>query len=141
VYLTTKFIKSTTAFTKDVIIVTNDNDYLQLRQDGVFIYNLLGKNGTSLGTRSKGTPDVDLLIKVLMGDTSDNICSVHPKVGIKTAQKVANMTPEARLAWLKEKGAECVRRFDMNMKLVSFTYIPEDLVEMFYDTNEFRICE
>ena len=32
-------------------------------------------------------PKNDLLIKILMGDTSDNIPSVFPKCGIKTAQK------------------------------------------------------
>jgi 5'-3' exonuclease len=136
-FLSTKRITaSDSGFTKKVIIITNDNDYLQMRKENVNLFNLIGK-GTNLETRSKGAPEIDLLIKILMGDSSDNIQAVFPKVGPKTAFKVASMTESDRNAWLASKGASCVERFKINERLVSFQCIPENLVQSFNEEYQF----
>jgi 5'-3' exonuclease len=137
VYLTTQCISAPdTSFSKTIVILTNDNDYLQLRKEGVSIYNLQGK-GTDLATRSKGTPELDLLIKILMGDVSDNISPVWPKVGPKTALKVASMSLQDREQWLRSKGQACVDQFVVNERLVSFACIPEELTVDFFNKYTF----
>ena len=58
------------------IIITGDNDYLQLLDDTTEIYDLKDK---SLRDKSLGSNDKDLLFKVLGGDPSDNIPSIMTK--------------------------------------------------------------
>jgi 5'-3' exonuclease len=69
-----------------IYIITSDKDYLQLNSHNVNIYNLAFKN-IAENKSSTGNAAADLEIKIIMGDTSDNIPSVFPKCGPKTAQK------------------------------------------------------
>ena len=69
-----------------IYIITSDRDYLQLNAHNVDLYNLTYKN-IAENKNSTGNPDDDLEIKIIMGDTSDNIPSVFPKCGFKTALK------------------------------------------------------
>lgn len=69
-----------------IYIITSDNDYLQLIRENVHIYNLAFKNLKDSKVFT-GNPEKDLKIKTIMGDSSDNIPSVFPKCGIKTALK------------------------------------------------------
>lgn len=119
-------------FTKEIIVITNDNDYLQMRRTDLHLYNLIG-TGVNLETRSKGTPEYDLLLKVICGDLSDNILAIAPKIGKKTGEKLANMTESERNAWIAAKGAACVCAYENNKRLVDFRNIPSDLQNAFYD--------
>jgi 5'-3' exonuclease len=102
-----------------IYIITSDRDYLQLNADNVNIYTL---TGNALN---------DLKIKILMGDVSDNIPSVFPKCGLKTAQKCI----ENEEFFKKKMGdnQEYYDRYELNKKLVSFDEIPNELI------NEFMI--
>ena len=124
-YLTTKYPECT------IYIITSDRDYLQLNSHNVFLYNLSFKN-IAENKSSPGNPQPDLEIKIIMGDTSDNIPSVFPKCGPKTAQKCVEDT-----AFFKKKmddKPEYYAQYELNKKLVSFEYIPEDLVTEFMST-------
>lgn len=136
VYLTVNNITHTNIFTKEIIVITNDNDYLQMRRPGLHIYNLIG-TGTNLETRSKGTPEYDLLLKIISGDTSDNIQAIAPKIGPKTAAKIANMSESERNAWIEAKGPECVAKYANNTRLVDFRNIPQELQSAFNDKYKF----
>jgi len=127
-----------TPFKKQIIVITNDNDYLQMRRPNLQIYNLIG-NGLNLETRSKGTPEYDLLLKVIMGDTSDNIQAICAKMGPKTAAKIAHMSDAERNAWIVAKGPACVAAYENNKRMVDFRNIPADLQNMFYDNFKFNI--
>lgn len=122
-----------------IIIITNDNDYLQMKQDHIEIYNVQGK-GTDLCTRSIGDPMVDLYIKICSGDKSDNIPPICQKIGAVTAEKFARMTPEERDIWIDGKGAECRAQFELNKRLVSFTEIPSDLITTVYGKYSIQLC-
>jgi 5'-3' exonuclease len=111
-----------------IIIITNDNDYLQMKADGIEIYNVQGK-GTDLCTRSMGDPMVDLYMKICTGDKSDNIPPICQKIGVATAEKFARMTPEEREQWIDAKGGECRRQFELNRRIISFSEIPTELIE------------
>ena len=139
VYITTKYLVDN-KFDNDIIIITNDNDYLQILalRDRIFIHNMLANN-SDITLRSKGTPSIDLLLKVLMGDTSDNIPSIWEKVGPKTALKLANMSEAERNRFISSKGSECQKNYDRNVQLVSFSSIPLGLAQKYLDKYKFII--
>ena len=115
----------------NIYIITSDKDYLQLNADNVHLYNLAFKN-IAESKSSTGNPKDDLEIKIIMGDTSDNIPSVFPKCGPKTAQKCIE-DPE----FFKKKMADNVEyyaQYELNKKLVDFNNIPENLITEFMDT-------
>jgi 5'-3' exonuclease len=114
-----------------IFIITSDKDYLQLKADNVHLYNLAYKNLTE-GKLATGNAEDDLKIKILMGDTSDNIPSVFPKCGFKTAQKCIKDED-----FFKKKMANnsvYYEQYKLNEKLVSFDEIPTDLVDEFLKT-------
>ena len=114
-----------------IYIITSDRDYLQLNAPNVNIYSLTYKN-IAESKNATGNAETDLKIKILMGDTSDNIPSAFPKCGPKTAQKCIN-EPE----FLKKKineNTEYLKQYQLNELLVSFDKIPENLQTEFYDS-------
>jgi 5'-3' exonuclease len=114
-----------------IYIITSDRDYLQLNAHNVDLYNLTYKNIAD-NKSSTGNAQDDLEIKIIMGDTSDNIPSVFPKCGPKTAQKCIE-DPE----FFKKKMADnpdYYKQYELNKKLVNFDNIPENLIEEFMNT-------
>jgi 5'-3' exonuclease len=114
-----------------IYIITSDRDYLQLNAHNVNLINLAFKN-IAENKSSTGNPTHDLEIKIIMGDTSDNIPSVFPKCGPKTAQKCIE-DPD----FFKKKMAdntEYYKQYELNKKLVCFDNIPQDLVDEFMET-------
>jgi 5'-3' exonuclease len=116
-----------------IYIITSDNDYLQLIRENVHIYNLAFKN-LKESKIFTGNPEKDLQLKIIMGDTSDNIPSVFPKCGIKTAMKCLE-DPEF---FEKKMNNNIVyhEQYLLNTTLVSFDKIPEELINEFINSNE-----
>lgn len=111
-----------------IYIITSDRDYLQLNSHNVHLYNLAFKNIAD-NKSSTGNAVSDLEIKIIMGDTSDNIPSVFPKCGPKTAQKCIE-DPE----FFKKKMAnnsDYYKQYELNKKIVDFNNIPQELVDEF----------
>jgi len=114
-----------------IYIITSDKDYLQLNSHNVHLYNLTYKDLTECKT-STGNAENDLKIKIIMGDISDNIPSVFPKCGLKTAQKCIEDSE-----FLKKKMANNPLYYDqykLNEELINFDKIPTNLVGEFMDT-------
>jgi 5'-3' exonuclease len=114
-----------------IYIITSDKDYLQLNANNVHLYSLTYKN-LAEGKTSTGNAENDLKIKIIMGDTSDNIPSVFPKCGLKTAQKCIEDEE-----FFKKKMANnpvYYEQYKLNEKLVSFDKIPSYLVDEFLKT-------
>lgn len=115
----------------NIYIITSDKDYLQLNSHNVHLFNLAFKN-IAENKSSTGNPKSDLEIKIIMGDISDNIPSVFPKCGPKTAQKCLD-DPE----FFKKKMAnnsDYYKQYELNKKLVDFDSIPQELVDEFLKT-------
>jgi len=115
----------------NIYVITSDRDYLQLNTKNVNLYTLTYKN-LAEGKTSTGNAVDDLKIKILMGDVSDNIPSVFPKCGLKTAQKCIEDED-----FFKKKMAnnqDYYNQYELNKKLVSFDEIPVELVEEFMET-------
>ena len=118
--------------TCNIFIITSDKDYLQLAQENVQIYNLAFKKLTEQKS-STGNAKCDLFCKVLMGDISDNIPSVFPKCGPKTALKYFG---NKELLDNKLTENEIYRKnYELNNKIVDFNNIPDDLVKEFIINN------
>lgn len=119
----------------EIIIITSDMDYMQLIQPNLSLYNLKYKNVNN-EKNSMGCSKQDLLCKIIMGDKSDNIPSIFPKCGIKTAQKyVYNISKFQKKL---EENPEYKARYDINKKIIDFNMIPEDLKNNFY--IKYKIC-
>jgi len=71
--------------TAELIIVTRDYDYLQLVDDNTKIITF---DGIDLNARGFGSPQLNLAIKIMTGDASDNISPIFYGCGEKTAQKI-----------------------------------------------------
>jgi len=106
---------------RPILIITNDNDYLQLCiNPNVTLLNLKEENLTD---RSLGSPHADLMKKIILGDPSDNIPKVFNKCGIKTLEKYLNNSHLFEEA-LKQD-IEANKRYKLNRVLVDFNQIPE----------------
>lgn len=112
---------------KNIIIVTNDYDMLQLLDGKTSMVNL---KGVDLQTKSFGDQRTDLLIKVLCGDPSDNIKSCFPKCGKKTALNLIR-NPQ-KLEEKLNSNQSYKEAFDFNMNLINLQNIPSKLCDTFY---------
>lgn len=118
-----------------VIIITNDNDYLQMRNERIKIVNAQGHD---LVKRSIGTPEQDLIYKIILGDVSDNIPSICKRMGHVTAKRLALSTKEERDQWITKKGKECEEAYKYNERLISFQHIPEEYCEIWRNKYEWK---
>lgn len=123
-------------WTNDIVIITNDNDYLQLLDDKTHIYNMNG-NGNDISKRSCGDAKKDLLIKIIMGDKSDNIQPIKPGIGIKTATKLAELPSNEFETYLDKN--KCRENFNKNKRMIDFNEIPTNLHVKFNSIYEFQI--
>jgi 5'-3' exonuclease len=118
--------------TCNIYIITSDKDYLQLAEERVHLYNLAFKDLTEQKSCTKNA-SCDLFCKILTGDISDNIPSVFPKCGPKTALKYFE---NRELLETKLKECETYRNaYELNKKIIDFNNIPEELVNEFMETK------
>jgi 5'-3' exonuclease len=110
----------------NVVIITNDNDFLQLVDSQVLVYNMQFKE---LMKRGYNNPKIDLLFKAIYGDKSDNITKIGAGITKEKALMISNMTEGEREKYIKESGYE--DKFQLNMKLISFDNIPKEYSELF----------
>jgi 5'-3' exonuclease len=122
-------------FTNEIIIITNDNDYLQLLDPQTKLINLNPKNN-DLSIRSCGDPQKDLKIKLIMGDKVDNIKAIHPGIGQKVATKLASLSEEDFEKYMVTKN--CKENYEKNKKIIAFSEIPKDLQEIFFTTHSIQ---
>lgn len=118
-----------------VFIISSDKDYLQLQSENVKIFNLQYKN-IAENKSSTGDSITDLNVKILMGDPSDNIPSVFPKCGPKTALKCHN----DKNFFGKKMGEnqEYLKNYNLNKTLIDFNNIPEKLVNEFMESIKIK---
>lgn len=123
-------------FEAPIIILTNDNDYLQLLDDNTHAYNMNYENN-NLRERSAGSAKIDLRIKILMGDRSDNIPAVKHHMGPKKALKLAKLPDEELYQYLTKHG--CRDIFDKNTQLIDFNCIRPDIQQNYQSMIEFQL--
>lgn len=121
--VTTELIKTRWPEAK-ITIITNDNDFVQLvpKNPLLSIYNASFVD--IAGRFDKITMSVYTEWKVIKGDKSDNIPSIGPKIGDKTALKLA-LSPGALAK--KKENPEIDRQYNINKQLIDFDQIPDDI--------------
>lgn len=108
-----------------IVIITNDNDYLQLLvYSNVKLVNLKEED---LSKRSLGNPHRDLYKKIILGDPSDNIPKVFSRCGEKTLLKYTDNPTELEEALIKNP--ESRKQFNLNRLLIDFNQIPKIYTE------------
>ena len=115
----------------NIYIITSDKDYLQLAEERVQIYNLAFKKLTEQKSCSKD-PKCDLFCKIVSGDVSDNIPSVFPKCGPKTALKYFCNNELFEKKLLESENYQ--NQYEINQKIIDFNFIPEHLINEFLDS-------
>lgn len=125
-YVLNKYLDS------QVYIITSDKDYLQLAEPRVNIYNLGFKKITDQKS-CMGSAECDLFCKIVMGDISDNIPSVFPKCGPKTALKYYE--DQTAFQTRLQSSDEFLKQYNTNKKIVDFNEIPILLQNEFFDTK------
>lgn len=111
----------------NIYIIANDMDYIQLCEERINIYDLKYKRISNIINKSEA--EKYLFCKILMGDKSDNIPSIFPNCGIKTAIKCYEDE-----TYFKKKlnNNEYINQlYERNKNLIDFNNIPQDLVNGF----------
>jgi len=104
-----------------ITIITSDTDYLQLMGDRVEIYNAKLKPVRTV-KNSTMNADMDLFVKIIMGDKSDNIPPVFPQKRGKAKAKKYYNEPEFFKEELKIYNVEDA--YKRNKLLIDFSEIP-----------------
>lgn len=110
----------------DIVVVTNDNDYIQLLKHNVVLVNMQRKY---LVDRVQDHATY-LHRKFIMGDKSDNIPSIVKKCGEKTAEKF--LQDKDLFQKLLQQEGIC-KQYHLNKLLMDFDLIPLDVASRFYD--------
>ena len=109
--------------TKQIVIVTNDHDYLQLLDEYTILINLKHK---LLSEKSLGSREKDLNMKIILGDSADNIPKSIPRCGKKTALTLVNNPEELQK---KLENQEIFEQYSLNQLLIDFNYIPKNICD------------
>ena len=104
----------------NTIIITNDSDYVQLKNDRTTIINMQLKDITLKHNLKNYT-----IYKALLGDKSDNIKRVG-KISKTTAEKIIQKSTDEIYEWLADN--ELLTEYNNNIRLIDFNYIPEELI-------------
>ena len=125
IYLTKKHIQEKLEFDK-IIIVANDYDLLQILDDNTILINLKEK---ILNEKSDGSPEIDLSLKIICGDKSDNIPSCFKNCGKKTALKL--IENNSLLLNKFRENPESLNRYAINKMIIDLSNIPMELKDSF----------
>ncbi len=109
---------------KNIIIIANDHDYLQLLDDSCKLFNLKFKEITTEDKK------ISLELKCILGDKSDNIKGLFKRCGKKTALKLIE---DQELFKKRCKNENKEVNYLLNKRLIDFNQIPTSLKEQFND--------
>jgi 5'-3' exonuclease len=123
--LTTKYLHILNPNT-EICIVSSDHDFLQLLVPNVKLYNLNYKQIGNLVI----DPKLELFVKCICGDKSDNIPQVFSRCGRKKATQMYYDKELFKKMCEKEIGA--YDKYCFNKKLIDFNCIPKELITSFY---------
>ena len=115
-----------------IIIITNDNDYLQMYDKNTIIINMQFKD---ISLRIKNNPLIELEFKIIYGDKSDNIPKIQLGLNKENAFKLALMSNIDKQKYLIDNNL--IDKYELNKKLVDLTEIPENLIINF--NNKYNI--
>lgn len=122
--------------TNKIVFITNDNDYLQLKDDNNEIYNLEGK-GKNIAERGLATPRLNLMNKIINGDKSDNIHPIKYPMTKDFSSKCLELSNDALLELTDEM--QLTDKFLLNKQLIDMSCIPDAQRVAFADKYTFVV--
>lgn len=125
VAITTKYLTMLNK-NNNITIISSDNDYVQLLESNVKLFNLKYKQ---IGVDVKD-PKLELFVKCISGDKSDNIPSVFPRCGRKKA--ITMYYDSSLFDKMCEKHENSKENFLKNKRLIDFNKIPKKLIVNFF---------
>lgn len=121
-----------------VILISSDHDFCQLhkpenhlRQFDMYGDEVLCQHKRKRNNRTEVIPisaDMAMMMKIIIGDTSDNIPGIKYRLGPQTAYKLlseGNGIENLQALFAKEPAVKVA--FDRNRKLIAFSEIPKKL--------------
>lgn len=143
VYLCLKQLRSMCkpAYQNPVLVISNDNDFLQLTSLNAIVANMKGVH--LIDRMPADNSRTSTFLKVLMGDISDNIKPV-PCVSKKDAIMLAKMKETERQEWIVEHTVDtgahsCIKAYKLNKKLILLSNIPKNLAQAFHEKFHFTV--
>jgi 5'-3' exonuclease len=109
---------------RKIVVITSDTDYVQLIDEHTEIMTLRQQN---MRKKSTGCRELDVFIKVVRGDKSDNIPSCFSRVGDKTATKMYQNRALLEKYFASHPNSR--DQFELNQQLIDFNNIPCALCE------------
>jgi 5'-3' exonuclease len=106
-----------------IVIISNDNDYLQLVNDKTLIWSLQNK---LLNSKVETTSQEMLMRKILRGDEGDNIPSIVGNMSEKDITELIQNRDKFE-SWLNTTDKR--KLFENNQKLIDFNFIPDEIRE------------
>jgi 5'-3' exonuclease len=106
-----------------IVIISNDNDYLQLVNDKTLIWSLQNK---LLNSKVETTSQEMLMRKILRGDEGDNIPSIVGNMSEKDITELIQNRDKFE-SWLNTTDKR--KLFENNQKLIDFNFIPNEIRE------------
>lgn len=121
--LCTKYIRKKHPNLK-IYLVSGDQDFYQLGYPNLFFCDYKKKEHLNF-TREEAKEK--LLEKIIMGDKSDNICSIFPK-NIKLSKKQKDLIKSSKIELKKylKNNKDPKEIFKLNKILINFNYIPKE---------------
>jgi 5'-3' exonuclease len=126
--LTAKYINNMYQNISQINIITSDKDYMQLQTPTIKLFDLKYKEMMCpflSKTEYINDKKAHLIMKIIMGDKSDNIPSIFEKCGPKTAYKYM-IDVQLLTEKLMEK-YNSTDKYKLNKKIIDFDEIPEEL--------------
>lgn len=111
----------------EVIIISTDSDMHQLMSDKVKQYDIIKQQ-----FHNSMNPKLELDIKILSGDRSDNIKPIRAKIGPVTAEKILNEGLDKFLI----ENPDLVQNWEMNRTLIDFNFIPDYVSKTIINTYD-----
>lgn len=110
----------------EIIVVTNDSDFIQLSDCKTHIVNAAGLDlCLRIPVEFNGCPNLYKQWKIIQGDQSDNILPICKGIGPKRALKLT-MQPDDLAAMLSAK-SDAADLYATNCQLIDFLHIPEHI--------------
>ena len=125
--------------THDIIALSNDSDWHQLFKYRNFRAFKINDNSKTSGPEGRteviGVDPVKLIqMKILTGDTGDNIPNLKPRLGEVTAQKIITECNGNIYAYAMKEGL--LEAFERNQRLINLDRIPQDIKDSIW--NEYN---
>lgn len=118
-------------FSKNIIMISNDNDYLQMKDDQTEILNL-PKMTSIFGRGFDDSAMKTLMMKILVGDSSDNIKgvltkSVATKLLKDLKEEECDLREDCKLKKILNMKECDMNHVNLNIRLIDFRCIPDSL--------------